>query len=185
MNAKNAEAFGDGSPFSIRDERPFYADAIFELTREAFRGHPHSEGTEPLIVNALRDAGALALSLVAELGGKVIGHVAFSPVSISDGSLAWYGMGPLSVLPGFQGRGAGSALVREGLERLGPIGGKGCVLVGEPKYYGRFGFRNIPTLVYEGIPQEYFLALRLGLESGSGWPNGMVTFHAGFSVRSN
>jgi putative acetyltransferase len=168
---------------TIRNENASDIDSIFELTREAFRGHPHSEGTEQLIVNALRDAGALAVSLVAEFRGKVTGQIAFSPVSISDGSPGWYGVGPLSVSPDFQGRGAGSALVREGLERLSSLGGRGCVLLGEPKYYGRFGFENMPRLTLEGVPQEYFLAKMIGAESAGNRPHGVVTFHEAFHAK--
>jgi putative acetyltransferase len=83
----------------IRDETASDAGAIFEITRLAFENHPHSEQTEQFIVNALRAAGVLAVSLVAEMGGTVVGHIAFSPVTIADGSDGWYGLGPVSVLP--------------------------------------------------------------------------------------
>ncbi|MDR1978234.1 MAG: N-acetyltransferase, partial [Synergistaceae bacterium] len=142
-----------------------------------------SRQTEARIVDALRDAGALAISLVAEFGGKVVGHIAFSRVSISDGTRDWYGIGPLSVLPGFQGRGLGSALVRSGLDRLRRIGGKGCVLVGEPQYYERFGFKSDPNLTHEDIPAEYFMALSLEPQSKNDAPAGIVTFHEGFDVK--
>jgi len=86
----------------IRDETASDAGAIFEITRLAFENHPHSEQTEQFIVNALRAAGVLAVSLVAEMGGTVVGHIAFSPVAIADGSDGWCGLGPVSVLPQFQ-----------------------------------------------------------------------------------
>jgi putative acetyltransferase len=108
----------------------------------------------------------------------VIGHIAFSPVIISDGSQDWYGLGPISVLPELQRQGIGKALMREGLSILKRIGGKGCVLVGDPGYYERFGFRNYPELVYEGIPQEYVLALALGKQEA----RGVVTFHPAFGA---
>jgi putative acetyltransferase len=164
----------------IRSETSSDIEAISEVTRTAFQNHPISNHTEQLIVNALRDANALTISLVAEIEGKVVGHIAFSPVTISDGSLHWYGLGPLSVLPGYQRRGIGKALIQEGLSLLKGSGGQGCVLVGDPNYYKRFGFRNIPDLVHEGIPQEDFLALSFNEKT----PRGTVVFHKGFLASS-
>ena len=163
----------------IRDETASDVEAIFEITRLAFENHPHSVHTEQFIVNALRTAGALAVSLVAEMGGNVVGHIAFSPVTVADGSEGWYGLGPISVLPRFQKQGVGKSLIRQGLSMLAAAGAKGCVLVGDPGYYGRFGFRNVPGLVYEGVPQEYVLALLLGKTQA----RGVVTFHQAFSAR--
>ncbi len=164
----------------VRDEAAADIRAIFEITELAFRDHPHSIHNEQFIVNALRAAGALAVSLVAESGGKVVGHIAFSAVAVSDGSEGWYGLGPVSVLPVFQKRGVGSALVRQGLARLAASGAGGCVLVGDPGYYERFGFRAAPGLVYEGVPPEYVLALPLG----SNPVRGAVTFHSAFGATS-
>ena len=106
----------------LRDETPADIDAIRALTEEAFRTAPHADGTEHVIVDRLRAAGALTLSLVAEIDGAVAGHVAFSPVTLSDGSAGWYGLGPISVEPARQGEGIGSALVRAGLDRLKGMG---------------------------------------------------------------
>lgn len=131
------------------------------MTQAAFRGHPHSEQTEAYIVQ-LRAAGALTLSLVAELDARVVGHAAFSPVQISDGSPSWFGLGPVSVDPAHQGRGIGTALIEHGLARLQARGAAGCVLVGEPAYYGRFGFRPEPGLVLPDMPPTHFLALTFG-----------------------
>lgn len=133
-------------------------DAIFTLTQAAFKDHPHSQQTEGYITNALRAAGALTLSLVAWEDGRAAGHIAFSPVSVSDGSADWYGLGPVAVLPELQGRGIGAALIREGLERLKTLGAAGCVVMGEPAYYARFGFAQMPALSYPGVPPEYFMA---------------------------
>jgi len=125
----------------------------------------------------LRAAGALTVSLVAEVGGKVVGHVAFSPVTISDGSNNWYGLGPVSVPPEYQKRGIGKPLIQAGVSLLKDPGAKGCVLVGDPQYYKRFGFRNLPELVLDGVPQEHFLALPFDKNKTSG----VVVFHEGFS----
>ncbi len=162
----------------IRKEINADIKAISEVTEAAFENHPVSHHTEQFIVNALRTANALTLSLVAEAHGKIVGHIAFSPVTISDGSQHWYGIGPLSVLPEHQKQGVGKSLVREGLVLLKAMGAKGCVLVGDPEYYKRFGFRNFPDLIYEGIPQEYFLALPFDEKQA----RGVVVFHQGFSA---
>jgi putative acetyltransferase len=161
---------------TIREETPADMAAIADVTLAAFKDHPISRQTEPFIIAALRDAGALTLSLVAELDGRVVGHIAFSPLTISDGAAGWYGMGPVSVLPAYQRRGIGRKLVGEGLSRLKASGGQGCALVGDPKFYQRFGFRNYPDLVHEGVPQAVFLALPFGDEV----PRGSVFFHDGF-----
>ena len=77
-----------------------------------------------------RCARALTLSLVAHEDGRQVGHAAFSPVTIGDGSADWCGLGPVAVLPGMQGRGVGAALIREGLARLRALGAAGCVVMG-------------------------------------------------------
>ena len=164
----------------IRPETPADIEAIDAVTIAAFKNHPFSHQTEQFIVKALRSAGALTLSLVAELDGQVVGHIAFSPVTISDGSPNWHGLGPISVLPEYQRQGIGKALMQEGLSRLKALGSTGCFLVGDPGYYLRFGFKNIPELIYEGIPQEFFLALPLAEKI----PQGTVVFHQGFSATS-
>ncbi|KJS30517.1 MAG: GCN5 family acetyltransferase [Desulfatitalea sp. BRH_c12] len=164
----------------IRSERTSDSDAITEVTTAAFRTLAVSNHTEQFIINALRVADALTISLVAEMDGQVVGHVAFSPVTISDGSTGWYGLGPVSVWPAYQRQGIGKALINEGLSMLKELDGNGCALVGDPNYYKRFGFRNIPDLVYEGIPQEYFLALAFT----ENMPRGIVVFHEGFLAKA-
>jgi putative acetyltransferase len=166
---------------TIRPERETDIESISDVTRRAFKNHPISHQTEHFIVDALRRAGVLTVSLVAEVDGVVVGHVAFSPVTISTGAQGWYGVGPLSVVPELQRQGIGKLLMNEGLSLLRDTGAKGCVLVGDPGYYGHFGFRNLPSMIYEGIPQEYFLTLEF-IEGGSA--AGMVTFHEGFGVTS-
>jgi putative acetyltransferase len=168
----------DSMTVIIRSEMESDVEVISDVTRSAFENHPYSHQTEQFIIDALRAAGALTISLVAEVGGRVVGHIAFSPVTISDGSHDWYGIGPVSVLPEFRRQGIGKALILEGLSLLKAAGGKGCVLVGDPQYYERFGFRNLPDLVLEGVPQENFLAL----PSDKGKTQGVVVFHQGFSA---
>ena len=102
------------SKIVIRPESGADVRAISEVTVSAFRTLEISNHTEQFIIAALRAAGALTVSLVAEMDGRVVGHIAFSPVLISDGTRDWYGLGPVSVLPEFQGRGADSYLIVEG-----------------------------------------------------------------------
>ncbi len=132
--------------------------------------------TEQFIVKALRLDDALAISLVAEIENIVVGHVAFSPVTISDGSQDWFGLGPVSVLPTYQKQGIGTSLIKSGLSMLKNMNGKGCALVGDPNYYKRFGFENFQQLMHEGVPQEVFLALPFS----NSIPVGSVKFHEGF-----
>ena len=112
---------------------------------------------------------------MAEVDGRVVGHIAFSPVTISDGTTHWYGLGPISVLPEYQSQGIGKSLINKGLSMLKDSGGRGCALVGDPNYYTPLGFRNYPELVYESVPQEFFLALPFTEKV----PQGIVKFHEG------
>jgi putative acetyltransferase len=162
----------------IRHEMESDIEAISAVTRAAFENHPFSNQTEQFIVKALRAAGALTISLVAEVGGQVVGHIAFSPATISDGSRNWYGLGPISVAPAHQRQGIGTALMHEGLSRLKALGASGCVLVGDPAYYHRFSFRSYPELRHEGVPPENLLVLPFGEHK----PRGIVVFHPGFSA---
>jgi putative acetyltransferase len=162
----------------IRSERDADVSAITEVTVAAFKTLEISNHTEQFIIEALRAAKALKVSLVAEVDGRVIGHIAFSPVTISDGTQNWYGLGPVSVLPEYQRQGIGKSLIREGLSRLKDMNARGCCLVGHPDYYIKFGFKNMPGLVLEGVPQEVFFALSFDGHT----PRGTVTFHEGFKA---
>lgn len=162
----------------IRCERDADVGTIRDVTVSAFKTLEISNHTEQFIIAALRAAKSLTVSLVAEVNGCVVGHIAFSPVTISDGTRNWYGLGPLSVLPEYQRQGIGKALIDEGLSRLKGLNAQGCCLVGHPDYYRKFGFRNIPGLVHEGVPQEVFLALSFDGHI----PQGTVTFHEAFKA---
>lgn len=139
----------------IREERAGDEAAIFAVTAAAFAGHPHSEGTEPYIVDRLRADGDLILSLVAEEAGRIVGHIAFSPALLSSGDEGWLTLGPISVLPDVQQRGIGSALIAESKRRLEQAGYRGIVLVGDPGYYGRHGFRQGTPITLDGPLAPY------------------------------
>lgn len=165
--------------FIIRPEQPKDVAAITRVNELAFKSQPHSEQTEHFIVLALRSAGALSVSLIAERSNQVIGHIAFSPVQFSDGSTGWYGLGPVAVLPELQHQGIGKALINSGLASLRSSGASGCVVLGDPNYYGRFGFKNRPECIFEGVPAEYFQSLTFGPLSAVG----KVTYHEAFGAK--
>jgi len=164
----------------IRAEEPDDAAAIERVTIDAFRDAPHTAHTEHFIVRALRRRGCLSVSLVAEDAGMVVGHVAVSPVRISDGDEGWFGLGPISVAPSWQGCGVGTSLMRQALGRLRALGARGCVVLGDPGYYARFGFRAEPSLVLPNVPVEYFQALSFD----GGMPAGIVTYDEAFAATS-
>lgn len=163
----------------IRNENfkdPADVAAIHRITERAFRDAPHTDHNEQFIVDALRRSGALTLSVVAAIDGELIGHAAISPVTISDGSKNWFGLGPVSVLPEFQRRGTGSQLINCVLAELKEQGAAGCVVLGDPEFYGRFGFKIIAGLLFPEAPPEYFQALVFRGEA----PQGAVVYHPAF-----
>ncbi|WP_109126431.1 N-acetyltransferase [Dyella sp. C11] len=162
----------------IRPETTADIVAIHALTTEAFRHAAHTSHTEQFINDALREAGQLTLSLVADDKGEVVGHVAISPVTLSDGSHGWYGLGPVSVLPERQSEGIGAGLIHAALDTLRKEAATGCVVLGDPGYYARFGFRANPTLVLPGVPPEYFQSL---VFSGP-VPRATVSYHEAFQA---
>jgi len=164
--------------FIIRAERASDAEAVEAVTVAAFERAPHADGTEHLIVRALRRAEALTVSLVAERDGAVLGHAAISPVTISSGTAGWFGLGPVSVAPAHQRRGIGSQLVREALQRFRERGAAGCVVLGDPAYYARFGFRADSALLLPDVPPQYFQVLPFG----AAVPRGTVSYHSAFAV---
>ncbi len=164
----------------IRHESPADHAAISELHHRAFLNHPYATDpanpSEPDIVLGLRAAGALSLSLVTELDGRVVAHLALSPAPVGEDTQGWYLLGPIGVLPELQRKGLGSTLLREALAQLRRQGALGVVLVGEPTYYQRFGFRSHPGLTYTTVPEQYVLGLAFTPRP----PRGSITAHAAF-----
>lgn len=163
---------------SIRNERSTDATAVEAVIIAAFRSATHSSGTEQAIVRALRESGQFVISLVAEEESRLVGHVAVSPVTITSGAPGWYGLGPVSVAPEQQGKGIGTLLVTGALSRLRALGAAGCVVLGEPGYYSRFGFISEPGLVLPGVAGAFFQAI---LFSGA-LPAGQVKYHPAFEA---
>ncbi|QEL15243.1 GNAT family N-acetyltransferase [Limnoglobus roseus] len=130
----------------VRFERPGDAAAIYAVHSGSFP----IDG-EARLVDLLRDAGRLSVSLVAEAGGTIVGHVAFSPVTTATGATG-AGLAPLAVVEGHRRRGVAAELVRAGLEACRDAGFGWAVVLGEPAYYGRFGFRPAPDF---GLSDEY------------------------------
>lgn len=165
----------------IRPETPADADAIERIEYAAFRNHPqHAPGAEPVehrIVAALRADRALTLSLVAEIDGRPVGHLALSPARVGDDPAGWFLLGPIGVLPEHQRRGVGTALLRACLDILREGGALGVVLVGDPAYYGRFGFAPAPGLTWPGVPDAFVLGLALTDRA----PTGVIVGHPAFS----
>jgi putative acetyltransferase len=162
----------------IRHETANEIGDIREINVAAFRDHPISRQTEHLIVEALRDTGALELSLVAISDGWIVGHIAFSKAGIGDSESGWFLLGPIAVLPDCQRQGIGSALVESGLAELRSRHASGCVLVGDPGYYRRFGFGTFADLEYEGVPHEYVLALPFADVT----PRGRIVANTAFGI---
>ena len=162
----------------IRLEQPKDANRIDAVITAAFSGVAHASGMEAVIVGALRDAGALAVSLIAEEGDDVVGHIAFSPVTIAGRADDWVALGPVAVRPDRQSHGIGRRLIEAGLTRLRAAQVAGCVLLGNPRLYGRFGFVADPALRYPGFPPAYFQRLVLAGPARSG----EVAYHPAFAA---
>lgn len=162
---------------TLRQESRGDEEGVERVIVAAFADHPHSVHDEHRIVAALRRAEALRVALVAEDADRIVGYIAFSAVSVSDGATGWYGLGPLAVAPRRQRQGIGNALVRAGLGQLRSGGGNGCVVFGPPDYYQRFGFTLDHRLVFPDGPKELFLAQSFTPAPAAG----MVSYHPAFS----
>lgn len=130
----------------IRPERPEDAQAIDDVHAAGF-----PTAAEARLVSLLREAGRLSASLIAEVDGAVVGHVAFSPVSVEAGSIG-VGLTPVAVLPAHRRNGIAAQLIEAGLTASRLAGFGWAVVLGEPAYYARFGFRPAPEF---GLSDEY------------------------------
>lgn len=161
----------------IRPERPDDHAEIFDVTQRAFAPMPYADGDEQELIGRFRDTGALALSLVAEKDGAVVGQITFTPAFAADDAPGWYALGPVSAAPELQHQGIGSALINAGITWLQEQDAAGCILIGNPAYYCRFGFRPYPELAPAGMPAEFYQILPLRIAD----PAAIVAFHPLFS----
>ena len=154
---------------SIRREQPGDERAIRALTDAAFRDMPHADGDEGEVVDKLREDGDLHLSLVALNSDQaIIGHVAFSPVSIEHAEGRWYQLGPVSVIPSGQNAGIGTQLIEYGVSELKGSGAGGIALVGNPDYYERFGFTREHEVTLSETMDPYLQIVVFGDNAPSG-----------------
>jgi putative acetyltransferase len=134
--------------FIIRNEQPQDIDQVRTILRSTFATEAESN-----LVDALRANGKAVISLVAVGGEGVLGHILFSPVTTTPPHEAkGVGLAPVAVRPDVQAKGIGSKLVQEGLHHCKLFGFDYCVVLGNPKYYERFGFRKASD---DGIQNEY------------------------------
>ncbi len=159
----------------IRKEQRGDEARIYEVTEAAFKPMPFSDGSEPECVNQLRDDGDLTVSLVAVKDEVIIGHIAFSPVFLDGANDHWYGLGPVSVWPEHQKQGIGKALIEAGLSEIKDLRAKGCVLIGDPGYYHRFGFVADGRISYRDLDSKYVQWLAFADEK----PAGALTYSPG------
>ncbi len=142
---------------AIRGQEWSETKRISRVIRKAFAGQPHSDGREPAIYEHMFACLDADVSMVAVASfGRIVGHVLCTEVKIDGEYCRWAGLGPVSVLPRWQNRGIGSALIERALATLRLDDWRGCVVLGDPAFYGRFGFEHDPRLVYPGPPPAYF-----------------------------
>ena len=164
----------------IRPETREDRDAIRRVNQVAF-----GSDVEPNLVDALRDGGFAALSLVAELDREIVGHIVYSPVSIltKAGTVDALSLAPMAVVSSHQRRGIGSRLVEEGLEACRKRGQRIVVVLGHPHFYPRFGFSSkLATLLESPFGGgEAWMALELVPGSLSGI-EGRVEYSPPFNI---
>ena len=163
----------------IRDERPVDVDSIRAVNLTAFE-----TSTEADLVDALRRRATPLISLVAEDGANVVGHILFSPVTLaSEPGLTLMGLAPMAVVPSRQRQGVGSSLVREGLDRCRQVNAAAVVVLGHPEYYPRFGFLPAARLFLRceyDVPEDVFMVMELDQGTLKG-KSGTIQYHPAFA----
>jgi putative acetyltransferase len=134
---------------------------------------PFADGSDQHLTNKFRAAGALQLSLVAEMDNKIAGHVALTPATHESGAARWFGLGPLAVEPDLQRKGIGTKLIAEAKAWLAGRGAAGCIVLGDTNYYPRHGFISTPESAPVNEPAEHFMVLAMQAQI----PSGRFSFH--------
>ena len=167
----------------IRRETPGDYEAVYRLVKAAFACAEHSDGNEQDLVAALRNSTAFVpeLSLVAAENGTPVGHILFTKVRV--GGSVQLALAPLSVLPAYQRKGIGAALMQRGHRIARELGYDYSIVLGSPEYYPRAGY--VPASAYGirapfHVPDEYFMALRL--RDGADSPAGVVQYDGAFGL---
>ncbi len=163
----------------IRPEMSGDIPAIYQVNQLAFKRE-----NEAQLVNRLREENAVVLSLVAICDGRLVGHILFSPVTITNNEFQWQaiGLGPMAVLPEFQKHGIGSALIRAGLDELRKLGHDVVTVLGHPEYYPRFGFKPSKSFGIKweiDVSEEVFMVAELNIGTLNG-RTGIVRYHSAF-----
>jgi putative acetyltransferase len=160
----------------IRRETSSDIETICYVTEQAFKSVSYASGDEQDIIERLRASDALSVSLVATVGGAIVGHIALSPTRSTNSSQKWLALGPVSVLPDYQRRGVGSALIRQALAEIREQEATGCILVGDPGYYQRFGFELAPQFSPKPEYASFFMIIQFSTEE----PTDAISFHPAF-----
>ena len=165
----------------IRPELPADLTAIRELNLSTFEGT-----TEADLVDALREQARPIVSMVAEDNGAIVGHILFSPVTLSSlPDLRIMGLAPMAVRPERQREGVGSALARAGITACSDLGYEAVVVLGHAGYYPRFGF--VPASRFGlhseyDVPDDVFMAMELTPGALQGPGPGTIRYHAAFGT---
>ena len=179
MCRQGATKYKERTAMQIRPERPEDISSIRAVNLAAFE-----TSTEADLVDALREQAAPIVSLVAEEGDAIVGHILFSPVTlVAHPELRILGLAPMAVLPARQRQGIGSALIHEGLEQCRQRGFEAVIVLGHAEYYPRFGFTPASRfgLACEyDVPEDVFMVLELnrGVLNGK---SGAIHYHFAFA----
>ncbi len=163
----------------VRAETRHDHEPVHALNAAAFESDAEAD-----LVDTLRTEANPVISLVAEVDGAAVGHILFSPVTLTGHEdRLWLALAPMAVRPEVQRRGIGSALVRAGLERCRELSAAAVVVLGHPRFYPKFGF--VPSTRYAirsdyNVPEEVFMILELEEGALTG-VSGTVKYHPAFA----
>jgi len=171
----------------IRQENSYDHTQVFNVIEKAFKEEEYSDNNEQFLVERLRksDAYIPELSMVAEINGKIVGHILLTKLKIKNGMKEFSSLtlAPVSVLPEYQGIGIGAKLILESHKKAKELGHTSVILLGHEKYYPRFGYKHADSfgikLPFEA-PKENCMAIEL-VEGGLKGVSGMVEYPKEFN----